>query len=63
MYALDYDVISGAYQKNSIEFFCTVREEYALIILSHCIHFVSLRGHTLCQTVHEKSARFEKYSP
>ncbi|GJX79607.1 small subunit processome component 20 homolog isoform X1 [Tanacetum coccineum] len=32
--ALDYDIISGAYNKISIEFFCSVQEEHALIILS-----------------------------
>lgn len=38
MDVLDYDVIIGAYRKINIEFFCTVREEHALIILSHCVH-------------------------
>nr|GEV01026.1 hypothetical protein [Tanacetum cinerariifolium] len=41
MDALDYDIISGAYNKISIEFFCSVREEHALIILSHCVHDMS----------------------
>ncbi|XP_071696721.1 uncharacterized protein [Rutidosis leptorrhynchoides] len=38
---LDYDVIIGAYEKINIEFFCSVRKDHALIILSHCVHDMS----------------------
>ncbi|KAI3823108.1 hypothetical protein L1987_04536 [Smallanthus sonchifolius] len=38
---LDYDVIIGAYEKINIDFFCSVREEQTLIILSHCVHDMS----------------------
>ncbi|KAJ9555652.1 hypothetical protein OSB04_010266 [Centaurea solstitialis] len=41
MDVLDYDVIIGAYEKIDIEFFCSVREEHALVILSHCVHDMS----------------------
>nr|XP_043629943.1 small subunit processome component 20 homolog [Erigeron canadensis] len=41
MDVLDYDVINGAYEKINIEFFCSVRKEHALIILSHCVHDMS----------------------
>lgn len=41
MDVLDYDVIIGAYEKINIEFFCNVREEHALVILSHCVHDMS----------------------
>ncbi|KAK1435340.1 hypothetical protein QVD17_01101 [Tagetes erecta] len=38
---LDYDVIIGAYEKINIDFFCSVREEQTLVILSHCVHDMS----------------------
>ncbi|KAI3808247.1 hypothetical protein L1987_24196 [Smallanthus sonchifolius] len=38
---LDYDVVIGAYEKINIDFFCGVREEQTLIILSHCVHDMS----------------------
>ncbi|XP_022025733.1 small subunit processome component 20 homolog isoform X2 [Helianthus annuus] len=41
MDVLDYDVIISAYEKINIDFFCSVREEQTLIILSHCVHDMS----------------------
>lgn len=38
---LDYDKVIGAYNKVNMEFFYTVPEEQALLILSHAIHDLS----------------------
>ncbi|KAL8239479.1 hypothetical protein R6Q59_016046 [Mikania micrantha] len=38
---LDYDVIIAAYEKINIDFFCNVRVEQTLVILSHCVHDMS----------------------
>lgn len=41
MGGLDYDVVLNAYEKINIEFFYTVREEHASVILSHFVHDMS----------------------
>ncbi|KAM7486094.1 hypothetical protein LguiA_002103 [Lonicera macranthoides] len=41
MGGLDYDTVLGAYEKINIDFFYTVREEHASVILSHFVHDMS----------------------
>ncbi|KAI8538103.1 hypothetical protein RHMOL_Rhmol09G0076200 [Rhododendron molle] len=41
MGGLDYDSIIGAYEKISKDFFYTVKEKHALLILSHAVHDMS----------------------
>lgn len=41
MGGLDYDTIIGAYEKISKDFFYTVKEKHALVILSHAVHDMS----------------------
>ncbi|KAB1216916.1 hypothetical protein CJ030_MR4G016071 [Morella rubra] len=36
--SLDYDTIVNAYEKICVDFFYTVHEDHALVILSHCVH-------------------------
>ena len=39
--SLDYDVIINAYDKINVDFFYTVDEDQALVILSHCVYDMS----------------------
>lgn len=41
MGGLDFDSIIGAYEKISKDFFYTVKEKHALVILSHAVHDMS----------------------
>ncbi|OWM88808.1 hypothetical protein CDL15_Pgr020762 [Punica granatum] len=38
---LDYDTIIGAYETITTDFFSSVREEHALLVLSQCVHDLS----------------------
>ncbi|KAM1823011.1 hypothetical protein ACFX1X_025378 [Malus domestica] len=39
--SLDYDKVVNAYEKISVDIFYTVREDHALVILSHCVYDMS----------------------
>lgn len=41
MGGLDYDIIISAYEKINKDFFYTVKEKHALVILSHAVHDMS----------------------
>ncbi|XP_058180952.1 uncharacterized protein LOC131299427 isoform X1 [Rhododendron vialii] len=41
MGGLDYDSVIGAYEKISKDFFYTVKEKHAIVILSHAVHDMS----------------------
>ena len=47
MGGLDYDTIVHAYEKMSMEFFYTIPENQALVILSHCVYDMSSNELTL----------------
>lgn len=40
---LDYDTIQKAYQKITVDFFYTIRDDQALVILSHCVYDMKVR--------------------
>ncbi|CAL9021172.1 unnamed protein product, partial [Prunus brigantina] len=39
--SLDYDNVVNAYEKISVNIFYTIREDHALVILSHCVYDMS----------------------
>nr|XP_018626916.1 small subunit processome component 20 homolog isoform X2 [Nicotiana tomentosiformis] len=59
---LDYDTIIAAYEKISADFFHTVPEEHALIILSHAIHDMSSGDLILRQSAYRLLLSFVEFS-
>ncbi|KAK4356825.1 hypothetical protein RND71_022435 [Anisodus tanguticus] len=59
---LDYDTVIAAYEKISAEFFHTVPEEHALIILSHAIHDMSSEDLILRQSAYRLLVSFVEFS-
>lgn len=59
---LDYDTILGAYDKIKIDFFYNVREEYALVILSHFVHDMSSEELILRQSAYRVMLLFVEFS-
>ncbi|KAL3329329.1 hypothetical protein AABB24_036434 [Solanum stoloniferum] len=59
---LDYDTVIAAYEKISADFFHTVPEEHALIILSHAIHDMSSGDLILRQSAYRLLLSFVEFS-
>ncbi|KAL3360047.1 hypothetical protein AABB24_016514 [Solanum stoloniferum] len=59
---LDYDTVIAAYEKISADFFQTVPEEHALIILSHAIHDMSSGDLILRQSAYRLLLSFVEFS-
>lgn len=59
---LDYDTILGAYDKIKIDFFYSVREEHALVILSHFVHDMSSEELILRQSAYRVMLLFVEFS-
>ncbi|XP_060178660.1 uncharacterized protein LOC132608895 isoform X2 [Lycium barbarum] len=59
---LDYDTVIAAYEKISADFFHTVPEEHALIILSHAIHDMSSEDLILRQSAYRLLVSFVEFS-
>lgn len=59
---LDYDTVIAAYEKISADFFHTVPEEHALIILSHAIHDMSSGDLILRQSAYKLLLSFVEFS-
>ncbi|XP_047333762.1 small subunit processome component 20 homolog [Impatiens glandulifera] len=60
--SLDYDVIIGAYENIRSGFFQTVREEHALIFLSHAVHDMSSEELILRQSAYSLLLSFVEFS-
>lgn len=59
---LDYDTVIAAYEKISADFFHTVPEEHALIVLSHAIHDMSSGDLILRQSAYRLLLSFVEFS-
>lgn len=61
MGGLDYDTIIGAYDKINIDFFYSVQEEHALVILSHFVHDMSSEELILRQSAYRLMLLFVEF--
>ncbi|KAM3327222.1 small subunit processome component 20 isoform X1 [Capsicum chacoense] len=59
---LDYDTVIAAYERISADFFHTVPEEHALIILSHAVHDMSSEDLILRQSAYRLLLSFVEFS-
>ncbi|XP_048334306.2 uncharacterized protein LOC107422300 isoform X3 [Ziziphus jujuba] len=57
---LDYDTIQKAYQKITVDFFYTIKDDQALVILSHCVHDMKVRE--LMPSAFNSLVEFVKFS-
>ncbi|KAK9288950.1 hypothetical protein L1049_017421 [Liquidambar formosana] len=59
---LDYDTIINAYEKIGIEFFYSVREDHALVILSHFVYHMSSEEIILRHSAYRSLLLFVEFS-
>ena len=62
MGGLDYDTIVHAYEKMSMEFFYTIPENQALVILSHCVYDMSSNELILRHSAYRLLVSFVEFS-
>ncbi|KAF8392350.1 hypothetical protein HHK36_022692 [Tetracentron sinense] len=59
---IDYDTRVNIYEKMSPEFFCNVKEDHALVILSHCVYDMSSDDLILRQSASRLLLSFVQFS-
>lgn len=60
--SLDYDRILNAYEKIRVDMFHTIREDHALVILSHCVYDMSSEESTLRHRAYDSLLSFVEFS-
>lgn len=59
---LDYDTIISAYEKINPDLFCLLKVDHALLILSHCIYYVSSDELILRQSASKSLLAFVQFA-
>ncbi|XP_050365350.1 uncharacterized protein LOC126783867 isoform X2 [Argentina anserina] len=60
--SLDYDRVLDAYEKITVDMFSTIREDHALVILSHCVYDMSSGESTLRHRAYDTLLSFVEFS-
>ncbi|XP_004305310.1 PREDICTED: small subunit processome component 20 homolog [Fragaria vesca subsp. vesca] len=60
--SLDYDRVLDAYDKITVDMFNTIREDHALVILSHCVYDMSSNESTLRHRAYDALISFVQFS-
>lgn len=60
--SLDYDRVLDAYDKITVDMFNTIREDHALVILSHCVYDMSSNESTLRHRAYDALISFVEFS-
>ncbi|ONI16067.1 hypothetical protein PRUPE_3G077100 [Prunus persica] len=60
--SLDYDNVVNAYEKISVDIFYTIREDHALVILSHCVYDMSSEELILRHSAYKSLRSFVEFA-